>query len=87
MDEKLLKHGAFSWFELMTTDVEAAKMFYSELLGWTTKDMPMENMTYAVVQVEGQDVGGIMNIPSRGWRDASHLGDLYYGEGCGCSRC
>ncbi len=66
MDEKLLKHGAFSWFELMTTDVEAAKKFYSEVLGWTTKDMPMEGMTYTMAQVEGQDVGGIMNIPPEG---------------------
>jgi predicted enzyme related to lactoylglutathione lyase len=40
MDEKLMRHGAFGWFELMTTDVPAAKKFYSDLLGWTTRDMP-----------------------------------------------
>jgi predicted enzyme related to lactoylglutathione lyase len=63
MDEKLMKHGAFSWFELMTTDVEAAKSFYSQLLGWTTKDMPMGDMNYTVTSVEGEDVGGIMPMP------------------------
>jgi predicted enzyme related to lactoylglutathione lyase len=63
MDEKLMKHGAFSWFELMTTDADAAKSFYSQLLGWTTKDMPMGDMNYTVASVEGEDVGGMMPMP------------------------
>lgn len=41
MEKKLKKHGAFSWCELMTNDVEGVKKFYSELLGWTLEDMPM----------------------------------------------
>lgn len=28
------------WYELTTTDVEGAKAFYGELVGWTTQDMP-----------------------------------------------
>jgi len=56
MDNNLLKHGAFSWFELMTTDVPAAKNFYTKLLGWKTQDMPMENMDYTVVKVDDDDV-------------------------------
>jgi uncharacterized protein len=63
MDEKLMKHGAFSWFELMTTDVQAAKKFYSELLNWGVKEMPMENMTYTVASVDGEDVAGLMSMP------------------------
>ena len=63
MDEKLMKHGAFSWFELMTTDVDASKSFYSKLLNWSMEDMPMENMTYSVVKVDGNDAGGIMPMP------------------------
>jgi len=27
-------HGAFTWNELMTTDVEQAKRFFGALLGW-----------------------------------------------------
>lgn len=26
--------GKFSWFELMTTDLEKAKKFYGEVIGW-----------------------------------------------------
>lgn len=63
MENKLLKHGAFSWFELMTGDVEGAKEFYSRLFGWTTEKMEMEGgMTYTVVKVNGEGTGGIMDI-------------------------
>ena len=57
------KHGAFSWCELMTTDVAAAKTFYTKLFGWGTEDMAMPEMTYTVVKVGENSVGGIMQIP------------------------
>ena len=64
MDEKLFRHGSFSWFELMTGDVEGAKDFYGKLFGWTTEAMKMEDgMTYTVVKVNGDQVGGIMATP------------------------
>jgi predicted enzyme related to lactoylglutathione lyase len=63
MDEKLMKHGAFGWFELMTSNVAAAKKFYTELLGWTIQDMPMENMDYTVIKVDNEDVAGMMPMP------------------------
>jgi predicted enzyme related to lactoylglutathione lyase len=34
MEEKMKQHGAFGWTELMTTDVEKAKSFYTEIFGW-----------------------------------------------------
>lgn len=34
------EHGAVGWVELATRDVEAAKSFYTELLGWTTETGP-----------------------------------------------
>jgi predicted enzyme related to lactoylglutathione lyase len=64
MRPDMMKHGAFGWFELMTTDPEAAKKFYGELFGWETKDMPMgEGMTYTVLNVNGDDAAGLMGIP------------------------
>ena len=56
--------GAFSWTELMTSDPAAARKFYGELLGWQFRDMNMGSMTYTVLSAGGQDVGGIMSIPS-----------------------
>ena len=63
MDDKLLQHGAFSWFELTTSDTEAAKEFYTGLLGWEVREMPMQDMTYTVIRVGGEDVAGIMGTP------------------------
>ena len=63
MDEKSMKHGAFSWFELMTTDLDSAKKFYTELFNWELKEMPMENMNYTVASVDGEDVAGLMPMP------------------------
>ena len=28
-------HGDFIWYELMTTDAEGARRFYSSVVGWT----------------------------------------------------
>lgn len=57
-------HGAFSWAELATTDVPAAKKFYGQLLGWQLQDMDMGEMTYTVINVSGQGIGGIMPVPA-----------------------
>ena len=40
MSETTLKPiGAFSWNELMTTDVDAAKVFYGDLFGWVGTEL------------------------------------------------
>ena len=56
-------HGAFSWNELITNDPEAAKKFYQALFGWSLVEFPMENDSYHVVKVEGEEKGGIMKTP------------------------
>lgn len=65
MLDDIKKQGVFSWNELMTTDVEGAKSFYTKLLGWTTEDKPMPEMgmTYTLVKVGDRAVGGIMPLP------------------------
>lgn len=63
MDNRFKQHGAFSWFELMTPDPEAAKKFYTRLFGWETEAYPMEGMSYTVVKSGNEGVGGIMKTP------------------------
>jgi len=63
MNEQFKQHGAFSWCELMTTDVAAAKAFYTRLFGWDTEDMSTPGMAYTVVKAGGNGIGGIMQIP------------------------
>lgn len=63
MIDPMKQHGAFSWNELMTTDVDGAKAFYSELFGWTLEDVKPGEMDYTLAKVDGQDVAGIMKKP------------------------
>jgi len=52
-------HGRFYWNELMTRDVERAKRFYGETVGWAFEAMPMSEGTYWVAEVDGAPVGGM----------------------------
>ncbi len=71
-DNAMVRHGAFSWSELLTTDVQAAKQFYTALLGWTVEEVP--GMAYTVVQTGGAGIGGIMAIPSQASCASPHWG-------------
>lgn len=58
MHEALMKHGAFSWTELMTTDVEAARSFYGTLFGWAFEDFLDAGAPYTLVKVGGERSAG-----------------------------
>lgn len=66
MSDAFQTHGAFSWCELRTTDVEAAKTFYTDILGWETEAMETPNGTYTVLKAGGQPIGGITANPTAG---------------------
>jgi len=44
-------HGRFLWYELMTTDVAAAKAFYADVFGWGTQDASMPDSAYVLFTV------------------------------------
>jgi len=54
---------SFVWYELMTSDVAAAKAFYAMVVGWDTQDVPMPGMTYTLLRAGGTQVGGMMALP------------------------
>jgi len=57
-------HGKFGWYELMTTDTDAAGEFYSKVVGcWTTQNVGMPEMPYSVFNVNGFGVAGLMSLP------------------------
>jgi uncharacterized protein len=55
-------HGTFYWNELMTRDVEHAKKFYGDTLGWTFDSMPSPGGTYWLGKIGNQTVGGLFDI-------------------------
>jgi len=52
----------FSWYELMAMDVPAALRFYQNVFGWTTKDSSMPGGAYTLIEVNGQQTGGVMAL-------------------------
>ncbi len=63
MEQSMKLHGAFSWNELATSDVDGAKEFYSKLLGWGMQDIPTCDMGYTMAKAGDIEVAGIMAIP------------------------
>lgn len=64
-----LTAGRFVWRELHTSNPEAAKSFYGELFGWTTKAMDMGPLgTYTLLRAGDKDVGGVVaHEGAAGW--------------------
>jgi predicted enzyme related to lactoylglutathione lyase len=66
----MTSHGHFHWNELMTHDIEKAKKFYADTLGWSYEGMPMPEGTYWVASADGEPVGGIVDAGSDGAPEA-----------------
>jgi predicted enzyme related to lactoylglutathione lyase len=62
--------GRFVWYELMTSDVEAAKAFYSGVVGWGAKDASMPGMAYTLFTAGNASVSGLVGLPG----DARKMG-------------
>jgi predicted enzyme related to lactoylglutathione lyase len=54
--------GAFSWSELYTRDVPAARDFYSKVFGWGTEEEDMPFGKYTTFQVDGRAIAGGMDM-------------------------
>src|SRR5580698_8186968 len=55
--------GKFSWYELMTSDTKAAGKFYSDVVGWITKDVSGGGMEYTTFNLGDAGIAGMLNIP------------------------
>ena len=55
--------GRFVWYDLMTTDVEAAKTFYAAVVGWGTQAWPGSGpMPYTMWTAGTSPIGGVMAL-------------------------
>ena len=62
--------GRFVWYELITTDTEAAQSFYADVVGWDMGQVSMPGTTYTLFSVGDTPVGGLMELPN----DARDMG-------------
>ena len=56
-------HGRFAWYELVTTDAEAAKAFYTKVVGWGARDASVPGRPYTLFTAGKAAVSGLMDLP------------------------
>ena len=56
------EHGALTWNELLTKDVEKAGKFYTELFGWGSESADIGGMTYTAFMNGDRPAGGMLEI-------------------------
>ena len=56
--------GRFVWHDLLTRDVNGAKRFYGELLGWSFEDTTRGDRPYIIASAAGIPVAGIVDVSS-----------------------
>jgi uncharacterized protein len=71
--------GQFLWHDLLTTDVERAQSFYSELLGWEIATWKPGEDDYPMIKARGQQHGGFGLLEGGGsphWVGHVAVGDV-----------
>lgn len=56
------KHGDFIWYELLTSDADAAQDFYGTVLGWSFGGSGTPGIDYRIINAPEHSVGGLMAI-------------------------
>ena len=56
------QHGDFIWYELMTSDPDAATTFYAAVTGWKAQDFP-GNDGYRIFMADESAVSGLLRTP------------------------
>lgn len=75
--------GKFNWNELMTDDINRAKAFYGQALGWTFELFPMPDGEYWIAKApDGTPTAGLMPMDPEdkesqpGWLSYVQVEDL-----------
>jgi uncharacterized protein len=58
------QHGGFVWYELLTTDADAAAQFYGAVIGWQARLAEGSDRDYRIFGIGGADVAGLMPMPA-----------------------
>ena len=56
------RHGTHIWYELQTSDVNAAATFYGAVLGWSTQHLGPPGASYCRLQSGTEGVGGMVAL-------------------------
>lgn len=67
-------HGDFIWYELITSDPDAASTFYGSMLGWSIRDSGMPDMDYRIASAADSSIAGMMRPPAGASMPSAWLG-------------
>ena len=70
-------HGAPSWFETLTTDVDRAAQFYSGLFGWAPESTSISGLEYTTFMLGPEFVAGMMKITPEMGVSRPHWGTYF----------
>jgi len=71
--------GTPIWYELMTTDPDASKAFYDEVIGWTVQGKPDGDMDYRMIDSgNGEHVGGVLRLTEQMTTGGAKPGWFFY---------
>ena len=70
--------SSFIWYELLTTEPDAAARFYGAVMGWVASDSGQSGMDYRILTMNGAGVGGLMAIPAAAAKSGMRPGWLGY---------
>jgi uncharacterized protein len=66
--EMASSNGRFVWYELITTDLAAARTFYASVVGWDMRDASTPDMAYTLCANRGGTVCGLIDLPAEAGR-------------------
>jgi predicted enzyme related to lactoylglutathione lyase len=70
--------STFIWYELLTSDPDAAGAFFGAVLGWTVTNSQQPGMDYRIFNVGDVPVGGLMALPPGAGESGMQPGWLGY---------
>lgn len=56
------KQGDFIWYELMTSDADAAEKFYAKVIGWSARDAVEGDKGYRQFSMKDADIAGLLPL-------------------------
>ncbi|HEY0625379.1 MAG TPA: VOC family protein [Allosphingosinicella sp.] len=56
-------HGSFIWYELLTSDPDAAARFYGDVIGWRAENANQPGMDYRFFYAGHEGIAGHMKLP------------------------
>jgi predicted enzyme related to lactoylglutathione lyase len=85
----MAEHGTFVWHDLVTTDQKKSGAFFSQLLGWTRKEIEAGGFgIYTLFQKQGQNIAGMMNpTPDSPYRWSHWKSYIAVDDVDGCAKC